>query len=86
MQNVIFFLFLFQFSLTVPCVELFPVLIHIVDLGVNCVDACCVSPVTLPFHLVGVSDPTRLRREKKLKYSMELSAGSYCVGFANCVI
>lgn len=43
----------------------FPVLIHVVDLGVNCVDTWCVSHVTLPFHLVGISDPTRLRTIKK---------------------
>lgn len=73
MQNAIDFVvvaffccccFLFQFSLTMPYVELSSVLIHVVDLGVNCVGACCVSLVAFPFHLVGVSDPTRLRREK----------------------
>lgn len=65
-----------------PCVE------HFSCFDSHCRSGCCVSPVMLPFHLMGVSGPTKLeqlrREKKKLKYFLELSAGSYCISFANC--
>lgn len=77
MQNVIFWM-LFQFSLTVPCVELFSCFDSHCYLGVNCLDACCVSPVMLPFRLVSVSDPTRLRTVKKGEKETEILHGVVC--------
>lgn len=44
----------------------FPVLIHIVDLGINCVGTCCVSPSHTSLSSHGcVSDTTRLRTVEK---------------------
>lgn len=44
----------------------FPVSIHIVDLGINCVGTCCVSPGHTSLSYGGcVSDATRLRTVEK---------------------
>lgn len=49
------------------CVDLFlSVLIHVVDVGINCVGRCCVSPGCTSLSSGGcVSDATRLRTVEK---------------------